>query len=112
MAEHSSGDSCCSECGGGVFGRPTIVEYKGQEIFLFEPAVCEACLLKLCAEYSVPCANCGGVIPPFSQVGVLKGDGGQNQYVHMTTACLAAGGAFHGYWGKGKLRDFVQIEAC
>ena len=111
MAECSNSDSC-SECGKKVSERPTIIEYKGQEIFLFNPVVCEPCLLDLCAKHSVLCANCGGMIPPFSQVGVLKGDGGQNQYVHMTTACLTVGGAFHGYFGKGKLHDFVQIEAC
>jgi len=30
----------------------------------------------------------------------------------MTTSCLTSGSAFHGYWGKGKLHKFVEIEAC
>jgi len=30
----------------------------------------------------------------------------------MTASCQTAGSAFHGYWGKGKLHNFVEIEAC
>lgn len=102
----------CQECGGKVLTRPTVIEYHGQEIFLFTPVVCPECLLQLCEQYSIPCANCGGWIPPFSQVGVLKADGGEKQFVHMTTTCSTVGSAFHGYWGKGELREFVEIEAC
>jgi hypothetical protein len=89
-----------------------MIEYLGEEIFLFNPVVCEPCLHSLCERYSTLCANCGGCIPPYSQVGVLKGDEGQKQCIHMTTACTTVGGAFYGYWGKGQLRDFIQIEAC
>lgn len=102
----------CSECVGPAGERPTTVEYGEQEIFLFDPVICTDCLLKLCEKYAVPCVNCGGVIPPFSQVGVLKGDGGENLFVHMTTTCNSVGSAFHGYLGKGEIRKFVQIEAC
>tara|TARA_Y100001960_G_C14435685_1_gene710016 strand:- start:303 stop:590 length:288 start_codon:yes stop_codon:yes gene_type:complete len=95
-----------------VSARPTLVEYAGQEIYLFDPVLCQTCLLELCERYSVPCANCGGVIPPYTQVGVLKDDGGKKQFVHMTTNCSTTGSAFHGYFGKGKLRDYIQVEAC
>jgi hypothetical protein len=42
----------------------------------------------------------------------LKGDNGRNLVIHMTTSCLTAGSAFHGFWGKGQLLDFMEIEAC
>ena len=102
----------CQECGTRVNTVPTLIEYLGEEIYLFDPVVCEPCLHKLCKRYSTYCANCGGCIPPYSQVGVLKGDAGQKQVVHTTTSCTTAGSAFYGYWGKGQLRNFIQIEAC
>jgi len=102
----------CQECRTSVSEVPTIIEYQGEEIFLFDPVVCEPCLHKLCERYSTQCANCGGCIPPYSQVGVLKGNGGRTQVVHMTTSCTTVGSAFYGYWGKGQLRNFIQIEAC
>lgn len=102
----------CSECGGSAGERPTTIEYYEQEIFLFDPIICANCLLELCKNYAVPCANCGGIIPPFSQVGVLKGDCGEKLFVHMTTTCNSVGSAFHGYLGKGEIRNFIQIEAC
>lgn len=105
-------DLSCSECGEPVENLPTTAEFDGQEIFLFDPVVCPKCLLDLCKKYSAVCANCGKSIPPYSQVGVLKGDGGSRQYVHMTTACSTAGSAFHGYWGRGQLHNFIEIEAC
>jgi len=102
----------CSECGDPAGERPTTIEFFEQEIFLFDPIICSNCLIKLCENYAVPCANCGGVIPPFSQVGVLKGDCGETLFVHMTIACNSVGSAFHGYLGKGEIRNFIQIEAC
>ena len=102
----------CQECGTRVNTAPTMIEYLGEEIYLFDPGVCEPSLHKLCKRYSTYCANCGGCIPPYSQVGVLKGDAGQKQVVHTTTSCTTAGSAFYGYWGKGQLRNFIQIEAC
>ena len=102
----------CVECETEVESFPTTMEFRGQEIHLFHPTLCVSCLENICERHATVCANCGEVIPPYSQVGVLKGNGGQNQFVHMTTFCLTAGSAFHGYWGKGKLRNFVEIEAC
>ena len=102
----------CSECTTEVLQLPTVVEYDRQEIHVFDPVLCGSCLLTLCEQYSVECANCGGRIPPFSQVGVLKTETGDSQFVHMTTVCSTVGSAFHGYWGKGTLHDFVQVEAC
>ena len=102
----------CSECGFSAGERPTTVEFFGQEIFLFDPIVCTTCLMELCEKYATSCSNCGGIIPPFSQVGILKGNCGERLIVHMTTTCNSVGSAFHGYLGKGKIRKFVQIEAC
>ncbi|MDH5763551.1 MAG: hypothetical protein OEZ51_11240 [Nitrospinota bacterium] len=102
----------CSECGTGVARLPTVVEFDGQEVHVFDPVFCASCLLSLCERYSVDCANCGGKIPPYSQVGVLKTGTGTSQFVHMTTACSTVGSAFHGYLGKGSLGDFYQVEAC
>jgi hypothetical protein len=102
----------CSECGGEGIELPTSVEYQEQEIHLFDPVICSNCLLSLCEKYSVECANCGNMIPPYSQVGVLKEDGGKKSFVHMTTQCSTVGSAFHGYWGKGNLHKFVEVEAC
>lgn len=102
----------CQECGAPVKSIPTVIEFQSEEIFLFDPVVCESCLHKLCEGYSIQCANCGGCIPPYTSVGVLKGDGGKNEYIHMTTTCNTAGSAFYGYWGKGHLGKFVEIEAC
>ena len=102
----------CTECGVAVAMAPTTVEFHGQEIHLFDPVVCAPCLRNLCETYSTFCANCGEPIPPYSQVGVLKGDEGNKCFVHMTAACSTVGSAFHGYWGKGKLREFIEIEAC
>ena len=108
----TSESDICSECGCGVASLPTTVEYQEQEIHLFNPVVCGKCLLSLCEKYSVECGNCGKMIPSYSQVGVLKGDAGENSFVHMTTQCSTVGSAFHGYWGKGKLHNFIQVEAC
>ncbi len=102
----------CVECGKETGQRPTSLEYHGQEIHLFDPVVCQPCLLELCEKFSAPCANCDEPIPPFSMVGVLKADGGEKQIVHMTESCQTVGSAFHGYWGKGELRKFLEIEAC
>lgn len=102
----------CKECGTEVAEQPTSVEYEGQEVHLFDPVLCRECLLALCTKHSVECANCGGKIPPYTQVGVLKANRGEKQYVHMTTACTTVGSAFHGYLGKGELKHFVQVEAC
>ncbi len=102
----------CQECKTPVSVVPTVIEYKGEEIYLFDPVVCHLCLHKLCEHCSTQCANCGGCIPPFSQVGVLKANDGQKQLVHMTTSCTTVGSAFYGYWGKGQLHSFIQIEAC
>lgn len=108
----NSQNNPCRECGEVVESLPTALEFEGQEIFLFDPVVCKPCLLRLCQNHSTPCGNCGGTIPPYSQVGVHRGEDGQNQYVHMTGACSTVGSAFHGYWGKGKIHPFVEIEAC
>ena len=102
----------CSECETEVSRLPTVVEFDCQEIHVFDPVFCPACLLSLCERYSVECANCGGKIPPYSQVGVLKTETGASQFVHMTTVCSTVGSAFHGYLGKGVLADYVQVEAC
>ena len=103
---------CCKECGTQVDHLPTLVEYEGQEIFLFDPVICKNCLLNQCDTFSVKCENCGGSIPPYSQVGVLKAENGQRQFVHMNTTCSTVGSAFYGYWGKGNLHHFIEIEAC
>ncbi|MGP0566967.1 MULTISPECIES: hypothetical protein [unclassified Nitrospina] len=102
----------CIQCGAKVESLPTAIEYEGQDVHVFNPVVCRSCLLSICKTHSVECANCGGKIPPYTQVGVLKADNGERQYVHMTVACTTVGSAFHGYLGKGHLGDFVQVEAC
>lgn len=112
IAGRSSKPRQCAECGGGISASPTTIDFRGQEIHLFDPATCAACLRELCERYSTVCANCGEPIPPYSQVGVLKGDRGEKYLVHMTASCSTAGSAFHGYWGRGELRQFVEIEAC
>jgi len=102
----------CADCGKRVETLPTITSFQEQEVYLFHPVVCVDCLIKTCKQCSTICVNCGEIILPYSQVGVLKGNDGANQFVHMTTSCLTVGSAFHGYWGKGQLLDFVEIEAC
>lgn len=102
----------CQECGKPVNHLPTLVEFEEQEIFLFDPVTCKNCLLDFCKKHSAVCQNCGGVIPPYTQVGVLKGDKGQKQFVHMNTSCSTVGSAFYGYLGKGNLHQFIEIEAC
>ena len=105
-------DLSCTECRVKVASFPTTMEFQGQEICLFHPVLCVNCLENICERHATVCVNCGEAIPPYSQVGVLKGNGGEYYFVHMTTSCLTVGSAFHGYWGKGKLHDFVEIEAC
>jgi hypothetical protein len=102
----------CTDCGENVESLPTFTIFQGQEVYLFHPVLCVDCLLKICEQHSTICVNCGEIILPYSQVGVLKGNGGESQFVHMTISCLTVGSAFHGYWGKGKLLNFVEIEAC
>ena len=102
----------CSECGQAVPERPTTLEYEGQDVHVFHPILCRECLFAICERYSVECANCGGKIPPFTQVGILKADQGQQQFVHMNTACTTVGSAFHGYLGRGETGQFIQVEAC
>lgn len=111
MPEKSK-DRRCNECKAPVAERPTVIEFDGQEIFLFHPVVCAGCLMALCERFATVCANCGGAIPPYSQVGVLKDEAGHRQFVHMNTACQTVGSAFHGYWGRGNLHNFIEIEAC
>lgn len=108
----SSQTAYCSECETEVSQLPTVVEFDRQEIHVFDPVFCASCLLSLCEQYSVECANCGGKIPPYSQVGVLKTETGASQFVHMTTVCSTVGSAFHGYLGKGTLSNYFQVEAC
>ena len=110
--DHRISGSSCAECKIKVESFPTTLEFRGQEICLFHPVLCVSCLRNISEQHSTICANCGQNIPPYSQVGVLKGNDGENQFVHMTTSCLTSGSAFHGYWGKGILCDFVEIEAC
>jgi hypothetical protein len=105
-------DSACTECGIAVGPLPTSADFKGQEVHLFHPVLCKPCLLGLCKRYAIVCANCGETISPYSQVGVLKGNRSENQFIHMTASCQTTGSAFHGYWGKGALHNFVEIEAC
>ncbi|MFQ5451090.1 MAG: hypothetical protein ACE5E9_10715 [Nitrospinaceae bacterium] len=112
MAHPKTKSGLCLECGIAVVDLPTAVDFDGQEIFLFYPVICKTCLLNLCDRYSTLCGNCGGAIPPFSHVGVLKADGGKKQFVHMNSRCSTVGSAFHGYWGKGRLHHFIEIEAC
>ena len=110
--DHCLPDLSCAECKIEVGSLPTTIEFSGQEVCLFHPVLCADCLKNICARYAVVCVNCGEAIPPYSQVGVLKGNSGENQFIHMTTSCLTPGSAFHGYWGKGALCNFVEIEAC
>ncbi len=109
---NTSDKQSCVECGIRVESIPAFLEYKGEEIFVFNPVLCKPCLENLCENYSTECANCGGTIPPYSNIGILKAGNGQSQYIHMTTQCNTPGNAFYGYWGKGKVSEFVQIEAC
>ncbi len=102
----------CSDCGAKVQASPTVINFREQEIYLFHPVICVGCLTKTCEQHSTICANCDEIILPYSQVGVLKGNNRKNHFVHMTTSCLTVGSAFHGYWGKGQLLKFVEIEAC
>ena len=111
MDQRMSGLSC-AKCKIRVDTFPTTVEFKGQEVCLFHPVLCVNCLEDVCVRYATVCVNCGGAIPPYSQVGVLRGNSGENHFIHMTTSCLTVGNAFYGYWGKGKLHNFVEIEAC
>jgi hypothetical protein len=108
----SSQTAQCSECDTEVSQLPTVIEFDRQEIHIFDPVYCASCLLSLCERYSVECANCGGKIPPYSQVGVLKTETGASQFIHMTTVCSTVGSAFHGYLGKGTLSNYFQVEAC
>ena len=109
---NQSKNPLCKECGTAVTSVPTFLEFKGQEIFVFNPVICEPCLENLCRNYSIECANCGEAIPPYSHVGILKAGNGENQYIHMTTQCNTPGNAFYGYWGKGTIMEYIQIEAC
>ena len=102
----------CSDCGERVENSPTVTSFKGQETYIFYPIVCVDCLIKVCEQHSTVCANCGEIILPYSQVGVLKDGGGIYSIVHMTISCLTVGSAFHGFWGKGQLLNFKEIEAC
>jgi hypothetical protein len=102
----------CSDCAERVETSPTVTSFKGQETYTFDPIVCVDCLIKTCQQHSTLCANCGGTILPYSQVGVLKENNGEKSVIHMTTSCLTVGNAFHGFWGKGQLLDFMEIEAC
>ena len=102
----------CVDCGKSVEILPTFTSFQGQETYLFHPIVCVGCLIKTCKQHSTACANCGEIILPYSQVGVLKDNHGRNLVVHMTTSCLTVVSAFHGFWGKGQLLNFMEIEAC
>ena len=78
--DYRMSDLSCAECKIKVEIFPTTMEFRGQEICLFEPILCVICLEKICEEYGAVCVNCGEAIPPYSQVGVLKGNNGGNHY--------------------------------
>ena len=109
---HYTSDSSCAECKIKVESFPTTMEFRGQEVYVYHPILCVKCLKNICERHATICANCGEAIPPYSQVGILKGNNGSNHFIHMTSSCFTAGSAFHGYWGKGILHNFVEIEAC
>ena len=100
---------CCQECGTNVDRLPTLVEYKGQEIFLFDPVICKNCLRNLCDQFSVRCQNCGGSIPPSSPVGVLKAANGQREFVHINTTSPPVATDFSVYLVNGHPHPFIEI---
>lgn len=62
---------------------------------------------------SATCANCGGPIPPNTQVAVMIGQGGQRLVCHAEYNCSPPGGAFYGFWGEGRLvSTYEKIEQC
>lgn len=59
------------------------------------------------------CFNCGELIYPDTQVGVMMGENGERLYCHTTFECSPAGNTFYGYWGEGELvSSFENVEQC
>ena len=62
---------------------------------------------------STICVNCGGIIAPNTQVGVIQGPNGTSLICHTTYECSPPGGSHYGFWGDGVLVSaFRKIEQC
>lgn len=62
---------------------------------------------------STICANCGGIILPGEQVGVMQTGGAEPVICHTTLECSPAGNTHYGIWGNGRLlSSFDDIEQC
>jgi hypothetical protein len=106
--------SACEACGRGFDPGAHGAPYDSPFLLLH---VCPACIEAYVRDHGTRCANCGGPIPPHSQVAVYdSGEGGGDGAAlvgHTTVACNPAGGTFYGYWGRGALvSTFRNIEAC
>ena len=103
----------CQSCKAPFAPGGAQVKWKGrmQRIELLE--LCLRCEEERMERLGGVCANCGGLIPPNSQVAVLAGPGGGSVIAHSTYDCFPPGGAYYGYWGEGRLVScFDKIEQC
>jgi len=102
--------STCEACGRAFDPASHPVSYESPFLML---RVCPGCVDEYVARHGTHCANCGGPIPPHSQVAVYPGHDGRTVVGHATVACNPAGNSFYGYWGKGALSSaFRNIEMC
>jgi hypothetical protein len=109
-----SADRSCEACGRAFDPAEHAATYDSPFLML---RVCPTCIEAYVRRHGTRCANCGGPIPPHSQVAVYHSDEGGSDGAalvgHTTVACNPAGNSFYGYWGKGRLAStFRNIEMC
>ncbi len=74
---------------------------------------CSKCAKVWLEKYSSVCMNCGKLVLPNTQVGVIIGANGVRNVCHVSYGCSPPGGAFYGFWGEGELMSsFEWIEQC
>ncbi len=74
---------------------------------------CAPCETDRATRFGGRCDNCGGLIPPGTQVGVTPTSDGGVRLFHTTFDCSPAGNTFYGVWGDGKLASsFNKVEQC
>ncbi len=103
----------CMGCQARFVAGPCQIEI-GEEIVDRQLAeLCADCEAKRLEANCAVCVNCGKLIPPNSQVGVIPGSNGESLICHTTYECSPPGGSHYGFWGEGKLESsFRKIEQC
>lgn len=103
----------CDYCSARSAKGKSILNINGENIEVVLEKLCPSCETGRIVKLGAMCSNCGGIILPNTQVGVMAVGCGEKLVCHTTYECSPAGGTFYGYWGEGKLlSSFESVEQC